>query len=85
MSNDLIDTRASQNVRMVAIAMSAIAMKPICFLFPSLDRAYLIPGQWLTARKQMIGRMILKPYIHTCVSMLVESGGSLSFLPQFEQ
>jgi len=70
---------------MVEIAMSAIAMKPICFLFRSPDRAYLIPGQYLIARKQMLGRMILKAYIHACVSMLVESGGSFSFLPQFEQ
>jgi len=64
---------------MVEIAMSAIAMKPICFLFRSPDRAYLIPTSGSLLTKQMIGRIILKAYIHACVSMAVESGGSLSF------
>ena len=65
--------------------MSAMAMKPICFLFRSPDRAYLIPGQYLIAKKQISGSMMLKTYIHTCVSVLVESGGSFSCLPQLEQ
>jgi len=65
--------------------MRAIARNPICFLFLSRDRAYLTPGQRLTPKKQIIGRKILKAYIHTCAAMAVESGGSFSFFPQFEQ
>jgi hypothetical protein len=64
---------------------SVQAMMPILFVFWSLDFTYLTPGHFVTAKKQISGRMTLKKYIHTWVPTEVESGGAWSLLPQFGQ
>ena len=72
-------------VMTVESMMSAHAIWPICFAFGSFDLKYFTPGHLVTKIKAIIGKIILKAYIHTCVTTVVESGVSFNFVPQFGQ
>ena len=80
-----VQTYAYQMVTTVESTKSTHAIVPIFFAFSSSDLKYFMPGHRVTIRKQIMGRIMLKAYIHACVAGDVESGAEFSALPQLGQ